>query len=536
MMMYDSLLARSFTKHEQKKLGRGALIICFLIFLSFCTIFKPQKWGPLPSPLDLRWSPGLFQKLYMVNDTASSLLHMAKKKNVEITPNNIPAMENHTSGSMQHTPNPASVKQSRRTTTTTTKNDVSTMNHREMNTTNNNDGGMEKQSKKQSRIPVTCSKGERSDFCDLNGDVRVDPGSATVYYVGAGGQNKTASTMSIKPYGRKGDEVAMGLVREWSLKMVAQDDKDLPACSQIHESPGVVFSLGGFAGNHFHAFTDVLVPLFATARRFDGEVELLITDHQPWLVAKFGTILRALSRYNSMDLDKEQQSEKTHCFSRLILGLKGRHKKELNINPSESEYTMVDFKQFLRNAYSLEKAAAIKLQSNDKKSRPQLLIISRKRTRAFTNVNDVARMARTLGYQVTVAEPDRNISKSAEIMNSCDVVMGVHGAGLTNMVFVPDNAILVQVVPLGADWISKTYFREPSENMKVRYLEYKIKREESSLIEHYPPDDVVFTKPWSFAKENWDLFKSIYLDNQNVKLDVKRFRPTLLKALELLHQ
>ncbi|CAI0450698.1 unnamed protein product [Linum tenue] len=477
-----------------------------------------------------------------------------------------------TSSSGQQPPLQTSVKQSAKTTTngtiTTSKREthatpnngeedgrirtnVTTPIVKDANNNNNSnqlreeDSGQEKQSKKQSMVSVTCSRGERSDFCDLIGDIRVDPSSATVYYVVAGGRNSGNSTMSIKPYGRKGDEVAMGLVREWKVKTVAQDDKDSPPprCDRIHESPGVIFSLGGFAGNHFHAFTDVLVPLFATARQFRGEVEFLVTDYQPWLVSKFRTILQALSTYNLVDIDKEQQSGKTHCFSRLILGLKGRHKKELNINPSESEYRMADFKQFLRSAYSLKKATAIKLlrrgaRDGEKSTTlpPRLLIVSRKRTRAFTNVNDVARMARKLGYQVTVAEPDRNISKSAEIMNSCDVVMGVHGAGLTNVVFVPDNAVLIQVVPLGAEWVSKTYFREPSADMKVRYLEYKIRREESSLREQYPPDDVVFTKPWSFAKQGWDLFKSIYLDNQNVKLDVRRFRPTLLKALELLHQ
>jgi hypothetical protein len=35
----------------------------------------------------------------------------------------------------------------------------------------------------------------------------------------------------------------------------------------------------------------------------------------------------------------------------------------------------------------------------------------------------------------------------ARLVNSADVMMGVHGAGLTNMVFLPSRAVLVQVVP-----------------------------------------------------------------------------------------
>ena len=46
--MYDDLLAKSFSKHERKKLGYGAFFGCLLIALSFYTVFKPY-WGPLPA-------------------------------------------------------------------------------------------------------------------------------------------------------------------------------------------------------------------------------------------------------------------------------------------------------------------------------------------------------------------------------------------------------------------------------------------------------------------------------------------------------
>ncbi|PKI48350.1 hypothetical protein CRG98_031298 [Punica granatum] len=128
-----------------------------------------------------------------------------------------------------------------------------------------------------------------------------------------------------------------------------------------------------------------------------------------------------------------------------------------------------------------------------------------------------------------------NVQKVAELVNSCDVVMGVHGAGLTNILFLPDNAVLVQIVPLGnVEWISRAYFGEPSKSMDISYLEYKLSLKESTLIEQFPLDHVVFKDPYAFHKGNWLAFKSVYLDKQNVKLDVKRFKPTLQKALELL--
>lgn len=44
--MYDSILARSFNKHEQRRLKYGAFVSCFLLFLSLCTVFKPYL-GPI---------------------------------------------------------------------------------------------------------------------------------------------------------------------------------------------------------------------------------------------------------------------------------------------------------------------------------------------------------------------------------------------------------------------------------------------------------------------------------------------------------
>jgi hypothetical protein len=129
-----------------------------------------------------------------------------------------------------------------------------------------------------------------------------------------------------------------------------------------------------------------------------------------------------------------------------------------------------------------------------------------------------------------------DVSKFAEMVNSCDVLMGVHGAGLANIVFLPKNAIVIQVVPFGGfEWLATYDYGEPSKDMNIHYLEYKISKEESSLIQQYSLDDVVLSDPFTIQKQGWAAFKSVYMDRQNVKVDVNRFRPTLLEALELLH-
>ncbi|RWR94842.1 Glycosyltransferase AER61 [Cinnamomum micranthum f. kanehirae] len=149
-------------------------------------------------------------------------------------------------------------------------------------------------------------------------------------------------------------------------------------------------------------------------------------------------------------------------------------------------------------------------------------------------------MAKSLGYKVVIPDLDFGVSftKISQIVNSCDVLMGVHGAGLTNVFFLPTNAVLIQVLPLGeTEWVAGNCYGEPSVNMKIR-------GKESTLTEHYPHDDTVqlmkrgtkpSVDPVSAGKRGWDVFWSIYLEKQSVKLDVGRFRDTLLKALELLH-
>ncbi|XP_043694441.1 alpha-1,3-arabinosyltransferase XAT3-like [Telopea speciosissima] len=243
-------------------------------------------------------------------------------------------------------------------------------------------------------------------------------------------------------------------------------------------------------------------------------------------------ILKQLSRYEIINIDTE---DKVHCFPHLIVGLK--HYKELRIDPltASKGYSMKEFRQLIRNAYSLKKLTAIKIGS-DSQEKPRFLILTRTDTRKFLNVDEIAELAKSMGFEVVVSEAMTDLDKFSHIVNSCDVMMGIHGAGLTNLVFLPNNAILIQVLPLGRfEWLASNCFGDPALDMELRYMEYQIKEEESSLIEQYPLDHLVFKDPHSIHKDDWGLFKSVYLDKQDVKFNVSRFKSTLIEVLELLH-
>ena len=58
------------------------------------------------------------------------------------------------------------------------------------------------------------------------------------------------------------------------------------------------------------------------------------------------------------------------------------------------------------------------------------------------------------------------------------------------------------------------------------YMEYRIKAEESSLMEKYSKDDLVIRDPVAFRGTDWSLM-NVYLKEQNVTLDLDRFREYL---------
>ncbi|CAN4086637.1 unnamed protein product [Withania somnifera] len=324
----------------------------------------------------------------------------------------------------------------------------------------------------------------------------------------------------------------MSRVKSWTVKLV-QDGKKIPKCSVYHGYPAVLFSLGGYSGNHFHDFSDLLVPIFSNSRDFKSEVQFLATDYKSWWIGKYRTLLNNMSKNKILDIDNENE---VYCFPSVTAGLKSHKEFSIDSLKFPNGVSMRDFRLFLRSSLSLNRIEAIKMKGGIV-TKPRLLIISRKKSRILLNEDDVRQMAEDLGYEVVLAEAtlSTNLSGFAQIVNSCDVIMGVHGAGLTNMVFLPDNAVLIQLVPLGAmDHLAKRDFGDPAGEMNIKYLDYKIGVNESSLVEQYPLDHEVFKDPLSFHRKGWHALRSIYLDKQNVKVDVNRFRSTLLEAKNLL--
>uniref|UniRef100_A0ACD5ZSL6 Uncharacterized protein n=1 Tax=Avena sativa TaxID=4498 RepID=A0ACD5ZSL6_AVESA len=383
--------------------------------------------------------------------------------------------------------------------------------------------------------PVCYETSRRSDTCEAAGDVRLLGRSQTIYV------DTLEQKWKARPYCRKHDKFALSHVKEWTLKPLPSGDGDgagaAPRCTSNSSATAFVLSTGGFTGNPFHDYTDVLIPAFITAHRFGGEVQFLVSNYKSWWMSRYIQIFQQMSRHEVVDIDADDE---VRCYPSVVVG--PTFHRELGVDPSKTPdgVSVADFRKMLRGAFGLERATATPSGDRwDIRRRPRLLIISRRasRGRAFMNERAMADMAGSLGFDVRVGDPEMtsDTSKFARLVNSCDVMVGVHGAGLTNMVFLPAGAVVVQVVPYGRlEWLARNTFAEPSAGMEVHYLEYVVQLDETTLSEQYPSDHPVLKDPMAIHKQGWDALKTTYLDKQNVRPHLGRLKNTFLQALKML--
>ncbi|KAG6505377.1 alpha-1,3-arabinosyltransferase XAT3-like [Zingiber officinale] len=382
----------------------------------------------------------------------------------------------------------------------------------------------------------------RVDICDMEGDVRiVGSNLSSVTLIAppapASGGDGGDSSWQMKPYPRKYDFSAMAKVRPLNFSWRREEEAAL-RCAVNHSVVGVLFSTGGHCGNCFHDYADVLIPLFQTVSPLKRRVQFIISDYQGWWMHKYRPYLTNLSDYDVIDFNSD---DRVHCFRRLIVGL--RAERDLIIDPSPPSHccSISHFVELTRTVYSLGRDRAWRREASAaaaSATRPRLVFIARGGTRRFVNMEELMAAAEDVGFEAVASEPDfYDVAQFGRVVNSADVMVGVHGAGLTNFLFLPAGAVLIQVVPLGnLEWISQHFYAEPAMARNLWYLQYNITQEESTLMDLYPRDHEVFKDPDAIHKQGWFKLGDIYLKQQNVRLDVQRFRPTLEKAMDLLYQ
>nr|XP_051226304.1 beta-1,2-xylosyltransferease XAX1-like isoform X3 [Lolium perenne] len=375
----------------------------------------------------------------------------------------------------------------------------------------------------------------RPAVCELSGDIRVSPKQKTMYLVnpsGAAAGFDEKGEKKVRPYARN-DDFLLPAVVEVTVKSLPSAEA-APQCTKRHPVPAVVFSVAGYTDNFFHDNTDVMIPLFLTAGHLKGEVQLLITNYKPWWVQKYTPLLSKLSNYPVINFDEDAG---VHCFTQGFLGMYRDRDLILSPHPTRNprNVTMLDYNRFVRAAYGLRREQPAVL-GEEPGMRPQMLIISRSGTRKLLNLDEVAAAATALGFNVTVAEAGADVPAFAALVNSADVLLAVHGAGLTNQIFLPTNAVVLQIVPWGnMNWQATNFYGQPARDMQLRYLEYFVDEEETSLKDKYPRDHVVFKDPKALHTQGWQVLAETIM-KQDVKVNLTRFQLFLLQTIDKLQE
>ncbi|TVU22185.1 hypothetical protein EJB05_31867, partial [Eragrostis curvula] len=377
---------------------------------------------------------------------------------------------------------------------------------------------------------VCSSEGHFSESCEINGDVRVNGTSRSVFLVPTSRSER--QEWKIRPYPRKEVEA----IKKVTVTQLPDRSAAAPHCTATYAAPAVLFALGGLTGNIYHDYADVLVPLFVASRRYDGEVQFLVANlsDRPWWPGKYKTLLRRMSKYDVVDLDADAH---VRCFRHLTLGL--HMYKEFTILPDQQQsLTMTDFTRFQREAYGLPRHEAANL-ARDPNAKPRLMLLHRGHYRKFVNEQEVVRAAEAAGFEVEVVELrfEMPIEEQARLLNSFDVLLGMHGAGLTTEVFMPPGGVLIQVVPFGKlEFIARVEYDEPAADMGLKYIDYHIGIDESTLPETLGPDHPAVRDPDSVHRSGWLKVYEFYLQKQDIRVNITRFAPTLAQAMDHLRR
>uniref|UniRef100_A0ACD5XDE5 Uncharacterized protein n=1 Tax=Avena sativa TaxID=4498 RepID=A0ACD5XDE5_AVESA len=379
---------------------------------------------------------------------------------------------------------------------------------------------------------ICCDRSDfNTDVCFMAGDVRTDAASLSflLFQPPHAEPNATVDEKEerIRPYTRKWERHLMSGIHEVRLRAARPDETSEHRCDVVHDAPALVMTAGGYTGNLFHAFNDAFLPAWLTVQHLRRRVVLVVLAYNPWWAGSFRELVSGLSDHHVIDL---LHDKRTHCFpAGAIVGTRFHGTLAADPARTRDNRTLVDFHNFLAGAYKED----ISTPPQKQERRPRLGIFSRKGTRVIENEAAVARLASSVGFDVSILETANGSPLQSEYaaVSSCDVLAGVHGADLTKLLFLrPGRAALLQVAPLGVPPIARGCYAAACGMMNVHYEQYDVVASESSLLRRYAADDVVVADPEKAKQgKGWDLVKQVYLSGQNVSLDLDRFGETLRK-------
>jgi protein O-GlcNAc transferase len=336
--------------------------------------------------------------------------------------------------------------------------------------------------------------------------------------------------MTVKPFPRKQFPHSLDTVTELSLESVdaPANDAALEAeleCSEVHEVPAIVFSTAGHTGNYYHDMNDGWVPIFITSYPYEREVVFIVADPVGWWFDKYVGMINAMTKYPVLKLGEDQP---VHCFREVKFGLISHG--DMAVDETLPPHIKLEWlgQRWAKTAGFPVLPTRV---SSPTSGNLKLGWVHRaEKERNVLNEQEVLDKARSMGFEVTLLNRFRNMEEMFQTIQPLDVLMGLHGSGLSNFIFMRGNCVLIQLVPFELGWFSDNSFGIGAQISRVKYISPALSWNESSLSEQFSEDSEVHLHPEQInARDGWQAWAHYYLE-ANVTLKMETVENALQEA------
>jgi hypothetical protein len=132
--------------------------------------------------------------------------------------------------------------------------------------------------------------------------------------------------------------------------------------------------------------------------------------------------------------------------------------------------------------------------------KPVACLITRHNKRIILNEPEVVVATSQVGFETRVLDYDRmTVEEQLLSTRECDVLIGIHGSGMLNEIFMRKDTYAVQIVPYGLPGKGiELGYGDFARNSELKYRQFDVKGKENSVIH------------WHFAE---DIFGDSYIDD-----------------------
>jgi protein O-GlcNAc transferase len=233
------------------------------------------------------------------------------------------------------------------------------------------------------------------------------------------------------------------------------DGIDSPVCDRFVRRPTIVMKIDASVSmyHHFCDFFNLYASLFINSTfypdSFDRDVNILVWENTPYRSA-FGDVFGAFTKHEILHLDSF--GRKNICFKNLLMPLLPRMPFGLFYNTPviggcRNSALFKSFSEFLTFRLGIRRTESA---SNPTDHLMRVTFLSRRtKYRRVLNENSLISSLESTGrYRVKVAHfthAQPTFLEQMQIVHDTDILIGMHGSGLTHLLFLPDWGCLFEL-------------------------------------------------------------------------------------------